>query len=145
MLRDVLILASCGSVGYAWLCAVASPLVRAIRSVLRRGAARAAWSALGLAVAAAVLWTAISGATILLAMILEPRAGLALMQSQLFWPGIWVGNLTWALHLAMTLRAPRFGSTFEIASALAIVALVNDDPRTLARVHHVYAAHALAD
>ncbi len=38
MLRDVLILCSCASVAYAWLCAVVAPVVRAVKSVLNRGA-----------------------------------------------------------------------------------------------------------
>ena len=143
MVREVVILASCGSVSYAWLCAVAAPLVCSIRSVWR-GARRGAWSALALASAATVLWTVISAAAIVLGMILEPGAGLALMGSRLFWPGIWIGNLTWGLQLVLTSRIPRFGPTFEGATAVAIVALVNDEPRTLARVHEMYAAHAIA-
>ena len=53
--------------------------------------------------------------------------------------------MTWGLQLVLTSRTPRFGPTFEAATAVAIVALVNDEPRTLARVHELYAAHAIAD
>jgi hypothetical protein len=144
MLRDVLIMVSCGAAGYAWLCAIASPLVAAVRSFVHR-ATRQAAMAMALAIGAGVLWTAIAAAAIVLAMILEPRAGLVLLGSHLFWPGVAAGCAAWLLQLALTLHVPRFGATFEAATALAVVAVVNDDPRTLARVHGIYAAHALAD
>src|SRR5262245_19457541 len=131
MLRDILILASCASVCYAWLCAVVAPLAQSARSLLRGARSVRAWEAFGLAVAAVVLWTAIIGATIVLAMMLEPRAGLGLLQSHLFSPGAWIGGAVWAIQFAVTQRPPRFGETFEAATVLAIVALVNDEPRTL--------------
>jgi len=179
MLRDILILLSCGSVAYAWLCAVTAPLVRAIRSVvLTRGAsplglpdtltraplrrrapfawltrsARSlrfsqesceAWFALALAAGAALLWTAIVAAAILLAMMLVPRAGLALLGSHLFWPGMGSGTAVWLGQLVATVHIPRFSDDVEAAAALAIVALVDDRTDTLTRVHELYAAHAI--
>jgi hypothetical protein len=142
MLREILILLSCGSVGYAWLCAVTAPLLRAVRSVVQ-APTRPAWLALALALGAALLWTAIIAAAILLAMMLEPRAGLALLTSHLFWPGISSGAIVWCGQLLVTLRVPRFGSDVEAAAALAIVALVDDGPETLMRVHQLYASHAI--
>ena len=144
MLREILILVSCGSVGYAWLCAVTAPLVRAMRSVVQ-SSTRDAWLALALAVGAALLWTAIIAAAILLAMMLEPRAGLALLGSQLFWPGVVSGAIVWCGQLIATVRVPRFGDDLEAAAALAIVALVDDGPETLMRVHRLYALHAIGD
>jgi hypothetical protein len=150
MVREILILLSCGSVGYAWLCAVTAPLVHAIRSVLARGASlrfeqesRNALLALALAAGAALLWTAILAAAILLSMMLEPRAGLALLGSHLFWPGIAGGALVWCGQLLATLRVPRFSDDVEAAAALAIVALVDDDPETLMRAHRLYASYAI--
>jgi hypothetical protein len=144
MLREILILLSCGSVGYAWLCAVTAPLVRAMRSVVQ-SSTRDAWLALALAVGAALLWTAIIAAAILLAMMLEPRAGLALLGSRLFWPGVVSGAIVWCGQLIATVRVPRFGDDLEAAAALAIVALVDDGPETLMRVHRLYALHAIGD
>jgi hypothetical protein len=143
MFRDLLMLASCGSVSYVWLCAVVAPVTHAARSVWRHYAVRAAWQALGLSVSAAVLWTAIVGALVVLLMILEPHAGLALLRSHLFWPGIGVGAALWVGQLVLTFREPRLGATFEAATALAIIALVDDQPETLAKVHQLYAAHAI--
>jgi hypothetical protein len=178
MLRDVLILCSCASVAYAWLCAVVAPVVRAVRSVIisrgalplglpdtlspaplrRRGPfawltrsarslrleqeSRHAWGALALAVSGMLLWLVIVALAIVLAMMLEPRAGLALLRSHLFWPGLAFGTIVWGSQLALTHRMPRIGDAFEAATALAIVAVVNDDPETLARVHQMYARHA---
>jgi hypothetical protein len=144
MLREVLILLSCGSVGYAWLCAVTAPLVRAVRSVVH-SSTRDAWFAFALALGAALLWTAIIAAAILLAMMLEPRAGLALLGSGLFWPGVVSGAIVWCGQFIATVRVPRFGGDLEAAAALAIVALIDDEPETLSRVHRLYAAHAIGD
>jgi hypothetical protein len=142
MLRDVIILFSCASVGYAWLCAVVAPVVRAIRSIAH-DATREAWAALALAIGALVLWFAVVAATIVLAMMLEPRAGLALLGSRLFWPGVALGAAVWTLQLAFMRRLPRFGDDFEAATAMAIVAVVDDEPTTLARAHQLYARHAI--
>jgi hypothetical protein len=142
MLREILMLLSCASVGYAWLCAVTAPLVHAIRSVTQTFT-REAWFALALAVGAALLWSAILAAAILLGMMLEPRAGLALLTSHLFWPGLASGAILWCGQLLATRRIPRFGDDVEAAAALAIVALVNDDPKTLMSVHGWYAMHAI--
>jgi len=141
MLRDILILLSCASVGYGWLCAVTAPLVRAMRSVVQTST-RQAWLAFALAIGAALLWTAIMAAAILLAMMVEPGAGLALLGSHLFWPGFAIGAAVWCGQLLTTLRVPRFGNDLEAAAALAIVALVDDEPDTLIRVHRLYASHA---
>ena len=142
MLREMFVLVSCGSVGYAWLCAVTAPLVRVIRSVVH-SSTREAWVAFALAVGAALLWTAIVAAAVLLAMMLEPRAGLALLGSRLFWPGVVSGAIVWCGQLLVTLRVPRFGDDLEAAAALAIVALVDDGPETLLRAHQIYALHAI--
>lgn len=142
MLREILLLLSCGSVGYAWLCAVTAPLVRAIRSVVH-SSTRNAWFALALAAGAALLWTAIVAAAILLAMMLVPRAGLALLGSHLFWPGMGSGTAVWLGQLVGTVHIPRFGDGVEAAAALAIVAIVDDRTDTLTRVHEIYAAHAI--
>src|SRR5215831_1360169 len=143
MLRDVLMLCSCASVGYAWLCAIVSPLLRAIRS-LAHTATPQAWAAIALATACAVLWSLILAGAVVIAMMLEPRAGLALLGSHLFWPGIGLGVIVWVLQLAITLRVPRVSDDFEAASALALVAIVDDSSATLARVHRIYTAHAIA-
>jgi len=162
MLREIFILLSCVSVGYVWLCAVTSPVVRAIGSLVSRARERApretvsassrgeaprerfdAWLAVALAAGAALLWTAIIAAAILLSMMLVPRAGLALLGSHLFWPGIAAGAAVWLGQLAARIQVPRFNDDVEAAAALAIVALVDDSPETLTRVHHLYASHAI--
>ncbi len=142
MMRDIVILLSCGSVVYAWLCAVAAPLIQAIRSLALRVTPQA-WFALALAVGATLLWTAIIAAAILLAMMIEPRAGLALLNTHLVWPAIGTGAIVWCGQLLATVRLPRFGEGLEAAAALAIVALIDDEPATLTRVHQLYASHAI--
>jgi hypothetical protein len=75
---------------------------------------------------------------VLLGMILEPRAGLMLLQTTWLVPGLAFGALAWCVHLAAGRRVPRLGATFETATAIAIVAAVRDDDRTLARVEALY-------
>ena len=142
MSREILILLSCASVGYAWLCAITAPIVRAIRSVVQ-APVRDAWLAVALAIGAALLWTAIIAAAIVLAMMLVPSAGLALVDSHLFWPGMACGASVWCGHLAAAFRVPRFADDLEAATALAIVALFDDGPETLTRAHRLYARHAI--
>ncbi len=138
MLREILTLLSCGSVAYAWLCAVISPLVRALRSLAVAGSERAQrqsgatspmgepsreqqWLALAVAAGAALLWTAIVAAATLLAITLDPRAGLAVIRSHLFWPGVVGGAAAWLVQLSATRRMPRFGDAFDAASAEAVL------------------------
>ncbi|HEX9368875.1 MAG TPA: hypothetical protein VF921_19750 [Vicinamibacterales bacterium] len=143
MLRDIAVLLSCGAMSYVWLCVIASPLVNSARSLIRRGTDRTAWAALGLALAGAILWTTIIAGVILLAMMLEPRAGLALLRTGVEWRGVSLGNVVWICQFLAFARVPRVGPTIETATALAIVALVRDDPRTLSRVERLYRAHAV--
>jgi hypothetical protein len=143
MLSSVVILVSCGAVSYLWLCVIASPLVNSLRSLLRHGADGTAWAAFALAAGGAVLWTAIVAAAIVLGMMLEPGAGLALLRSDLGWRGVSIGTVVWSAQLVSFARLPRLGPAVEIATALAVVAIVSDDPQTLSRVERVYRAHAL--
>ena len=145
MFRDVVMVLSCGAVSYLWLCVIASPLATSLRSLVRHGADRAAWSAFALAVAGAVLWTLVVVGAVVLGMMLEPGGVLALARSDLVWRGVSLGNIVWVCQLLAFARAPRFGATFEIATVLAIVAFVRDDPWTLSRVEHLYRSHALAE
>ena len=144
MLSSVVILLSCGAVSYLWLCVIASPLVTSLRSLARHGADRTAWAAFALAAGGAVLWTAIVAGAIVLGMMLEPRAGLAVLRSDLGWRGVSLGNVVWSVQLLSFARLPRLGPAFETATALALVAIVRDDPRTLSRVERVYREHAMA-
>lgn len=142
MVREALILFSCGSVGYAWLCAVTAPLLRAARSVAQR-ITREALAVFALALAALLLWSAIVAGALVLGLMLEPGAALALVHSNLVWPGVALGAAVWALQFGITRGVPRFGSDFESATALSIVAIANDTPSALARVQALYAAHAI--
>jgi hypothetical protein len=145
MLKELVMLLSCGTMTYVWLCAIVSPIGSAVRSLVRDGAGGAAWAAVALAAGGAVLWTAILGGGILLAMMLEPRAGMALLRSDAGWRGLSLGNIVWVGELLAFARAPRLGPTFETATALAIVAIVRDVPGTLSRVERLYRAHAVAE
>src|SRR5713226_1664604 len=133
MFRDVVMVMSCGAVSYLWLCVIVSPLASSLRSLVRHGADRTAWAAFALAAGGAVLWTAIVAGAIVLGMMLEPRAGLALLRSDASWRGVSLGNVVWACQLVASARVPRIGPAVETATALAIVATVRDDPRTLSR------------
>jgi hypothetical protein len=141
MLRDVLMLGSCVTASYAWLSAIVSPLVRAIRASVREHASRRALAALALATGGAVLWTFVPAGLALLGMMLEPRAGLMLLRAK-HWilPGLALGVCAWCVHAFVERTLPRLGATFETATALAIVAAVRDDDRTLARVESLYRA-----
>jgi hypothetical protein len=144
MFRDVVMIMSCGAVSYLWLCVIVSPLATSIRSLARHGADRAAWAALALAAGGALLWTAIVAGAILLGMMLEPRAGLALLRSDASWRGVSLGNIVWACQLVASARVPRIGPAVETATALAIVATVRNDPGTLSRTETLYRAFAVA-
>ena len=144
MFRELLILVSSGVAGYTWLCAITSPVVRSMQSLWLGGRQADAWRALALAAGGALLWTVIGAGAILLFMMLEPRVGLALVGSVAWLPGFLLGGLAWSLQAFATSRVPRVGDDFEVATALALTALAEDDPRTLARVEHLYRAHALA-
>jgi hypothetical protein len=143
MFRDVLILVSSAVAGYTWLCAIVSPVVRSVQTI-RSGVRRApAWRALALATGGALLWTVIGAGGTLLFMMLEPRVGLALLHSVVWLPGFLLGDLAWSLQAFATNRVPRLGDDFEVATALALTALAEDDPGTLARVEDLYRAHAI--
>ena len=144
MFRDVFVLLSCGAVSYLWLCVIVSPLARTARALFRNGGDRAAWAAFALAGGGALLWTAIVVAAIVLGMMLEPGSGPGLWRSDVVWRGVSLGNIVWACQLIAVARVPRVGPTFEMATALAIVAFVRDDPRTLSRVERVYRLYAVA-
>ncbi len=143
MLREVLLLVSTAAATYAWLCVVSAPLIGAVRSIVRR-LDKDAWGALALAAAGAALWTAVAAALVVLAMTLEPGAGLALLRGQALWPGLLLGGVMWGFQLALTWHLPRVGPDFEAATALAIVSLVRDDQPTLARVERWYVEYAIA-
>ena len=140
MLKDVLMLGSFGTVGYAWLSAIVAPLVCATRAVVRERASRRAMAALGLAAGGAVLWTFVPAGLLFLGIMLEPRVGLMLLHTKWIAPGLALGVCAWCVHLAVERTLPRLGATFETATALAIVAAVRDDDRTLARVEALYRA-----
>lgn len=138
MLRDLVILLLCATAIYAWLCATVAPLMRAGRAAIARGAGTSAWTALSLATGAGALWTIVAVGAALLFMMLEPGAGLVLLASAATLAGLAIGAVAWGTQWALTERVPRLGPDFEVASALAIVALVRDDAETLARVEELY-------
>ena len=144
MLKESVMLLSCSAMTYLWLCAIVSPLATSMRSLVRHASERTARAAFALAAAGAMLWTAIVAGGIVLAMMLEPRAGLALLRSDAGWRGVSLGTVVWIGQLLAFARVPRVGPTLEAATALAIVAIVRDDAPTLARVERLYRAHAVA-
>lgn len=144
MARDLVVVASSASATYGWCCAVIPPAARAARTVLMRRTS-AAWNALALAAGGAILWTVIPGAGLFIAMMLEPRSALALVGSPIWLSGAVAGAACWMCHAAAARRVPRIGSDFEVATALAIVALLKDDPDTLSRVERIYRENAAED
>ena len=144
MFREVLILLSSAAAGYAWLCAIVSPVARSMQTIWSGVRHAPAWRALALAAGGALLWTIIGAGGLLLFMVLEPRVGLALLGSVAWLPGLLLGDLAWSVQAFATSRVPRLGDNFEVATALALTALAEDDPGTLARVEQLYRAHALA-
>jgi hypothetical protein len=144
MARDLVIVGSSAAAIYGWLCAVVPPAAHALRMALVRRTS-ASWSALALAAGCAVLWTCIAAAALFIGMMLEPHAGLALVGSSGWLPGVVAGAACWLCHAAAARRMPRIGSDFEVASVLALVALLNDDPFTLSRVEDLYRQNAAPD
>ena len=142
MLREVLLSMSTAAATYAWICAVAAPVVGSCRSMFRR-LDKAAWQALALAVAGLALWTAVAAAVVLLAMTLEPGTGLAVLRGESLWSGLLLGTVVWGGQAALTGHLPRIGADFEAATAIGIVALVRQDEATLARVERLYLSHAI--
>ena len=140
MLKDALMLGTCATASYAWLSAIVAPLFCAMRASVRERGSRRALAALALAAGGAVLWTFVPAGLALLGMILEPHAGLLLLHTRWPAPGLALGACAWCLHFAIERSVPRLGETFETATALAIVAAVKDDDRTLARVERLYRA-----
>lgn len=145
MLNDLMMFATIAAATYAWLCAIVAPLVTAARSCVRAHATRRALAGLALACSAAVLWTVLPIVLALVALMLEPRVGLALLQARIAAPGLGAGLGVWLLRFAVDQRLPRLGSTFETATAIAIVAAVNDNERTLGRVEALYREVAVDD
>jgi hypothetical protein len=144
MFRDALVLMSFGAVSYLWLCAIASPLVSSVRSLLILRGDRQAWTALALAAAGAVLWTVAPAGAFMLLRMLETEAGVAVLRSDLLWRGVTLGNIVWLGQFLTFARIPRIGSAFETATALGLVAFVRNDPWTLSKVERLYRTHALA-
>ena len=140
MLKDVIVMAAFGTAGYSWLAATVAPIVSAVGNCLREQASSRALAALGLALAAAGLWTVLPAGLVLLGVILEPNAGLFVIQTRGGMMGLALGGYAWMLHLALERRLPRLGPTFEMASAIAVAAAVRDDDRTLANVEAIYRA-----
>ena len=142
MLREVLMWVSVAGAAYTWLCAIVAPLVTAARSCARERASRRTLIGLALAALAAILWTIVPAAVVLLGMLLEPRAGLAIVQARGLGVAFAAGVCAWLLRLATERRMPRLGATFETATAIAIAAALDDHDRTLASVEFVYRAVA---
>lgn len=142
MLRELMLLGACAGAAHTWLSAVTSPLLAALRRSMTDHAA-AARQALALAVAGAVAWTIIAVGGGLLFLMLEPALGLALLDTHAAAAAFAFGAVAWVVQALAANRAPRLGATFEVATALAIVALVRDDPATLRRVEGLYRTYAL--
>jgi hypothetical protein len=142
MMNDVLLFAAAGAVGYVWSCAVAPPIVRAAWSCVARRT-RGAVVALGLACAGAVVWTIVPLTLGLMALLLDPAIGVALLRATAWGPGLAIGGGVWLLRSTIEREMPRVGETFEAATAVAIVAAADDDPATVARVSAIYRAWAI--
>src|SRR4051812_50117873 len=82
MLKDFLMLGSCGTASYAWLSAIVAPVVCAIRASIRERASRRALGALALAAGGAVLWTFLPAGPALLGLMLGARAGVMLLRGK---------------------------------------------------------------
>src|SRR5258707_583867 len=109
MFRDVVMLVSGGAVSYLWLSTIASPLATSLRSLVRSGWDRTSWSAFGLAVACAALWTAAIAAVLMLGRL---AGAVVLPLNHFVWRGISLGNIVWACQLLAFARTPRIGPTF---------------------------------
>jgi hypothetical protein len=137
MLREVLIFVSCGTAVYVWLCALVAPVFSASQQLIRHVADARAWGMLGLALGSALVWTLVPAAALFLLASLEPEAALAILQSASLDVAVLIGLIAWSIR-ATVFGVPRLDPDLEIAVALALVALVRDDGRTLGRVEKIY-------
>jgi hypothetical protein len=137
MLREVLIFISCGTAVYVWLCAIVAPVFSASKQLIRHVADARAWGMLGLALGSALVWTLVPAAALFLLASLEPEAALAVLQSASLDVAVLTGLIAWSIR-ATGFGVPRLDPDLEIAVALALVALVRDDGRTLGRVEQIY-------
>jgi hypothetical protein len=137
MLNNTLVLLTSATAAYLWLCAIVAPVISGARSCARERRT-VAFVALALACAAALLWTVVPMGLAVIAVMLEPAIGLATLRATSPAPGFAAGVAAWLLHLTLERRMPRLGATFEAASAVAIVAAVDDRASTLCRVESLY-------
>jgi hypothetical protein len=137
MLRDSLLIAAAAATVFAWLAATVPPVVAAARNL--RGRLRGAWSALALACGGTVLWTVVIAVALFVILSCDPRvAAKVLAVPFAAKDGAILGASLWGLAALVRRELPRLGDDFEIATALALVALVRDDDATLARVEALY-------
>src|SRR4051812_23929512 len=115
MLKDFVVLGSFATASYAWLSAIVAPLAAAVRVAITERASRRGCAAVALAAGGAILWTLTPLGVALLGMILEPRAGMVVIQTKWWLIGAALGICAWMLHLGIERRIPRISPTFEAA------------------------------
>jgi hypothetical protein len=85
------------------------------------------------------LWTVVIAVALFVILSCDPRvAAKVLAVPFAAKDGAILGASLWGLAALVRRELPRLGDDFEIATALALVALVRDDDATLARVEALY-------
>jgi hypothetical protein len=143
MLRDIAVLICAGTSVYVWLSLVAAPLVSGVLGIARAPLDGESWRGGALALSTAVLWTLIAGSAVVLLAAAAPRAIVAIAHSPVLPVAVLAGLTLWIAR-SLWLGMPRLSVDAEVASALAIVSLVNDDRQMLRRVEQLYIERVLA-
>ena len=137
MLGPIALTTLMGAISYMWLTVVGHPLWRGLRATLQTRSGGGWAAGLPLTGAMAVLAAAIPAAACTLMTMVYPSAAAALPDWAGMPFGLLVGLFTW-LARTVLFGIPRASPDVELALALAVVALKNDDPGNLSRIEGQY-------
>lgn len=142
MLRETMWVIAAALTVFVWMSATIAPAASALRSLFSRRAG--AWAAFALACAGACVWTIVLAGASFIVLSCDPRLAASVLAVPFtVRDGLLLGVALWLLATAVRREAPRLGEHVEIATALAVVALVRDDERTLSRVEALYRQHVV--
>ena len=144
MIEAVALTVAFGTATYVWLTATARPLLMGARATLRVWWGDGWRYALPLALGVTALATFVPVAALVLVTMSAPTLWLYVTDTPWLRLGALIGAGVWAARAAAA-GAPRLPVDLEVALALAVVALTQDDGATLSRVERRDHQHMLTD
>ena len=141
MIGPVALTTFIGAVGYLWLTAVTLPVSMGLRATSQVGRGDRWRSALPITLGIAALTAAIPTAALVLFTMMSPSM-VYVLDAPCLPVGLLAGVAVWCARAA-TLGVPRLSAGFEMALALAVVALKTDDVATLSAVERRYGHYIL--